>query len=91
MALLGGEVCAEERDCGDADLVETHDTPWAFDDNKVVGSADSVEVIKQLVFGQPWREVPLAAVSDDVWVESSRGIAEGPPLAVMESDADGLV
>ena len=91
VALFGGEVCAEERDRGDADLVEAHDAPWAFDDDQVMGAADSVRVIKQLVFGQPWREVPLSAVSDDLWIESSRGIAEGLPLGVMESDADGLV
>lgn len=90
--MYGGEVRAEERDGGDADLVEAHDAPWAFDDDKAVGAAfsDPVEVVEQLVFGQPWREVPLAAVLDDLWIESSSSIAEGPRLEIMESDADGL-
>lgn len=92
LALHGGEVCAEERDRGDADLIEAHDAPRALDDDEVMGAAfsDPVEVVEHLVFGQPWREVPLASVSDGLWIESSSGIAEGPRLEVMETDADGL-
>lgn len=92
LLLDGGEVCAEERDRWDSDLVETHDAPWALDDDEAVGAAfsDPVEVVEHLVFGQPWRKVPFAAVSDGLWIESSSGIAEGSCLEVMESDADGL-
>ena len=82
---------AEERDRWDADLVEAHDAPWALDDDEVGAAfSDPVVVVEQLVFGQSWREVPLAAVSDVLWIESSSGIAEGSRLEVMESDADGL-
>jgi len=89
--LYDGEVCAEECDCGDADLVEAHDAPWALDDDEAVSVAGSMEVVEQLVFGQPWREIPLSAVSDSLWIEPSSGIAQGPRSRVAESDADGLV
>ncbi len=85
-----GEVGPEECDCGDADLVEAHDAPWTLDDDEPVSVASAMEVVEQLVLGQPWREVPLTAVSDGLWAEPSRGIAERPRLRVVESHADGL-
>ena len=91
LSLYGGEMCAEECDRGDADLVQAHDAPWTLDDEEAVGVADPVEVVEQSVFGQPWREVPLSTVSDDLWIEPSSGIAEGPRLEIVESDADCLV
>ncbi len=93
LLLSGAEVRTEECDCGDADLVEAHDTPWALDDDEAVGveCSDAMEVEEQVVFGQPWREVPLSMVSDCLWIESTCGIAEGPRFEVVESDADGLV
>lgn len=85
-------MCAEECDCWDANLVEAHDAPWTLDDDEAVAVAlwDPMEVVEELVFGQPRREVPLSAVSDGLWIEPSCGIAEGSCLRIVESYADGL-
>ncbi len=90
--MYGVEVCAEECDCWDADLVEAHDAPWALDDEEALGVAlwDPMVVVEELVLWQPRREVPLSAVSDGLWIEPSCGIAEGPCLRIVESYADRL-
>ncbi len=91
LLLYGAEVCAEECDGWDADLVEAHDAPWALDEDEAVGVVlwDPMEVVEELIFWQPWREVPLTAVSDGLWIEPSCGIAEGPCMRIVESYADG--
>ncbi len=92
LLLCGAEVCAEECDGWDADLVEAHDAPRTLDDDEVVGVSlfDPMAVVEKLVFGQPWREVPLSSVSDDLWIESSSGIADWPRSRIVESYADRL-
>ena len=91
--MFGGEVSAKECDSGDADLVEAHDGPWALDEDSDVGveRSDAVEVVEQTVLGETWGEFPFSVESDLLWIESSRGIAEGVCVGVAESDADGVM
>ncbi len=73
--------------------METHDAPWVLDDDESVrlGISDAVEVVEQLVLGQPWWQFPFALFSDLLWVELSRGIAYGASFGLVEPYANGLV
>lgn len=86
-------MAAEQCDRGDSDLIEPHDTPWAFDDDKSVWveRPDAVEIVEQMVFWQPWREFPFPLRSDLLGVEPTCGIAEGHPLGIVETDADSVL
>jgi len=80
-----GEVGAEERDGGHAELGEAEHFPGPFDEHHLRGSAHAVEAVEQRAFGQAGREDPLSPLAG---LQASPGIAKGSPVGSVETDAD---
>ena len=50
-----------------------------------------MDVVQDLIFGKPRRELPFAVLFGDIGIQLSSGIADGMAEQVMESDSDTTV
>ena len=82
---MRGEVGAEERDGGHAELGEAEDFPGSFDEHHLRGSAHAVEPVEQRALWESRREDPLSPVAR---LQASPRVAERGAVGIVETDAD---
>ncbi len=60
--LAAGELNAEEGNCGDIELMESHDTPWTFGDHHAVRewSCQAVVIVERGAFAEGGRKLLFA-------------------------------
>lgn len=90
-ALVFGDLNAQQSDCGDTELVESHDTPWTFGDHHFFRdwSCQAMEVVESGAFGKGRRELIFPISLYCCRDQPSGQIPDGMTVYIMQPDADG--